>query len=618
MTPEKTHAFTPEALQVQQLRAELWLERCLNQLQRRINDCLVGVTDQKTIKELEAEIFQTVVKELSVALGTDSVAFALANNAERGLRSESEQACQICCVAPKQQPPEFTNQPAIILAIGKTLCLQLGEVITLEDLQQLQNQKLQLAWQLHDDQGVLGWLIAATTSPLPSDCEPVEALKIQHRQQLIERSLTAAVFALAQSRRLHSASLECQQLEARNRELVRTNQLKSEFLANTSHEIRTPLSSILGFTHLLQAQGYKPDNLRHQEYLNIILTSGQHLLALINDILDLSKIEANQLEVHTEQVDVPDLCRSVMALVKEKASDKGLQLRLDLDPDVTTLVADSLRLKQMLFNLLSNALKFTSKGSVGLQVKHKDMFLHFTVWDTGTGISKEEQSELFQPYSQIANVVAGRQEGTGLGLALTQKLAELHGGWVEVQSELNRGSEFSVVLPLEPTSGKREKAEPPLANRRGTAVRLAVKGQREDSSLSPCPLPLSPCKTATPIMLVEDNIHNAKLMSTYLRKLGYQVTWVKNAAQMWQAIEETQPALILMDVNLPDVDGLTLVQQLQAHEQYRTIPVIAQTAMAMKGDRETCLAAGAIDYISKPIDLKVLATLVAKYSDRDR
>lgn len=119
-------------------------------------------------------------------------------------------------------------------------------------------------------------------------------------------------------------------------------------------------------------------------------------------------------------------------------------------------------------------------------------------------------------------------------------------------------------------------------------------------------------------MLVEDNIHNAKLMTTYLRKLGYQITWVKNAAQMWQALEGSQPALILMDINLPDVDGLTLVRQLQAHEQYRTIPVIAQTAMAMKGDRETCLAAGAIEYISKPIDLKVLAALVSKFSDRDR
>lgn len=608
-TPEKTHPFTREALEIQQLGAELWLERCLNQLQRRINDCLAcAFKTQKTAASV-AEIFQTVVQELGVALGTDSVVIALASTAASDLPSESEPTCQICYVAPTQQArTDLTKEPVVIQARGKTLCLELGEAIAVEDLQQLQKQKPQSAWSIHDDQGVLGWLIAATSPPQP-DAEALEKLKAQLLPQLVERSLTAAKLALAQNRQLQATFLQCQQLEARNQELARTNRLKSEFLANTSHEIRTPLSSILGFTHLLLAQGYNPDNQRHREYLNIILSSGQHLLALINDILDLSKIEANQLEVHKEPVDVPELCRSAMALVKEKANDKGLQLRLDLDPHASTVLADSLRLKQMLFNLLSNALKFTTSGEVGLQVKNKGVFLHFTVWDTGTGISQEEQTQLFQPYSQIANVVAGRTEGTGLGLALTQKLAELHGGWVEIQSELNRGSQFTVVLPL-----TEEVGEPATLGGKGTGENVD-----KNSHILPCTERAHPSPTATaPIMVVEDNIHNAKLMTTYLRKLGYQSTWVKNAAQMWQALEGSQPALILMDINLPDVDGLTLVQQLQAHEQYRTIPVIAQTAMAMKGDRETCLAAGAIEYISKPIDLKVLADLVSKFSDRDR
>lgn len=599
-TFQETSANTPEALQIRQVHAELWMERCLNQLQRRINDCLVCTTTQKTTRESEAEIFQTVVKELSVALGSGKVAIALADTAASDLPCVSEPNFQICYVAPTQQTrTEPINNSVVILATGKTLCLKLGEAITLKDLQHLQSQKLQSAWSLDDDQGVMCWLIGvglrpATLSYAPSDLEAEDALKTQMQSQLMERSLTALVLALAQVRRLQAAFLQCQQLEAHNRELVRTNQLKSEFLANTSHEIRTPLSSILGFTHLLQAKGYSPDNLRHQEYLNIILSSGQHLLALLNDILDLSKIEANQLEVEWELVDVPILCRSVMTLVKEKASNKGLQLRLDLDPHATTMVVDSLRLKQMLFNLLSNGLKFTSKGSVGLQVKHEDAFLYFTVWDTGTGISEEEQTQLFEPYSQIANVVAGRQEGTGLGLALTQKLAELHGGWVEVQSKLDRGSQFTVVLPF-------------------THAAVGVISPRSSSPLEPPVFSPLPSATAS-IMVVEDNLHNAKLMTTYLKKLGYQMIWVKNAAQMWQALVGPQPALILMDVHLPDVDGLTLVQQLQAHEQYRTIPVIAQTAMAMKGDRETCLAAGAIDYISKPIDLKALAQLVSKYS----
>lgn len=591
-------ANTPEALQIRQLHAELWLERCLNQLQRRIDDCLVcALTTQKTDRESEAEIFQTVVKELSVALTTGSVAIVLADTAASDCSPVSEPAFQICYVAATQQArTETTNLNAVILATGKSLSLKLAEVITLKDLQQLQSQKPQSAWSVHDDQGVMCWLIAAT--PPSSDLESLDALK----SQLMERSLTATVLALADLRRIQAAFLKCQQLEVRNRELLRTNRLKSEFLANTSHEIRTPLSSILGFTHLLQAQGYSPDNLRHHEYLNIILSSGQHLLALINDILDLSKIEANQIEVQWEAVDVPVLCRSVMALVKEKASDKGLALHLDLDPHATTIVADSLRLKQMLFNLLANALKFTSQGAVGLQVKHKGVFLHFTVWDTGIGISQEEQTQLFQPYFQIANVVAGRQEGTGLGLALTQKLAELHGGRVEVKSEINHGSQFTVVLPYTRAG-------------LGGRSRGALSGAGEEVGVDSSTLPeRHPPLATAPIMLVEDNLHNAKLITTYLKKLGYQAIWVKNAAQMWQALVGPQPALILMDVHLPDVDGLTLVQQLQAHEQYRTIPVIAQTAMAMKGDRETCLAAGAIDYISKPIDLKSLAQLLSKYS----
>jgi len=604
---ENTAANTSKALEIQQLRGKLWLECCLNQLQHRINNCLTYTfTTEQTANQSEAEIFQAVVNELSLGLGTCPVALVFAETSGSDRSSKSEPGLKVCYVAPTRQArTAYTKPSTVFLATGKTFQFKLGEVITLKDLQHLETQKPQIAWSLDDDRGVQGWLIAAN-SPLPFNSQSLGAFTAEYRSQLIERSLAAAMFAIVQSRRLQTAFLEYQQSEARNRELRRISQLKSEFLANTSHEIRTPLSSILGFTHLLQAQGYRPDNLRHQEYLNILLTSGQHLLALINDILDLSKIEANQLEVQKEPVDVPGMCRSVLALVKEKAGDKGLQLRLELDPDATTIVADSLRLKQMLFNLLSNALKFTSKGSVGLQVKPKGGFIHLTVWDTGTGISKEEQSQLFQPYSQIANVVAGRQEGTGLGLALTQKLAELHGGWVEVKSELNRGSQFTVVLPLTPPSVKEVEQVEQGENRRSNSIA---------SSHHHAP---TPCKATAPIMLVEDNFHNAKLITTYLKKLGYQVTWVKNAAQMWQALEELLPALILMDVHLPDVDGLTLVQQLQAHEQYRTIPVIAQTAMAMKGDRESCLAAGAIDYISKPIDLKILATLVSEYSARDR
>jgi len=592
---EQMGTNTPK-LTILQLKAELWLERSLNHLNDRLNDCLVSVTNQTMAAPTEAKIFQTLVTQLSVALENRGVALALLEPNTSTSSLATAPLFKVCYITPASQID------VVMLATGRTLQLRPKQMVTQSDLQQLQLQKPQSAWQLLDLQGsFLGWLIAATPNELPSASSD-EAIIAQLKPQLFERSLAAVAIALAQQRQLKAASVQCQQIEVRNQELTRANQLKSEFLANTSHEIRTPLSSILGFTHLLLAQSYNPDNLRHQEYLNIILTSGQHLLAVINDILDLSKIAANQLEVQWEAVNVPELCQSVLTLVKEKASDKGLELRLELDPRATTLSADSLRLKQMLFNLLSNALKFTNQGTVGLRVKHRGRFLDFTVWDTGIGISPMEQTKLFQPYSQIANVVGGHTEGTGLGLALTQKLAELHGGWVEVQSELHRGSQFSVVLPSARTTVQVSDATSPISGSDGM----------QGKEVKPAGVSLATAKTK--IMVVEDNLYNAKLMTTYLSKLGYQATWVKNAAQMWEALLVQQPALILMDVHLPDIDGLTLLRQLQAHKQYQKIPVIAQTAMAMKGDRETCLAAGAVEYISKPIDLKVLATLVSRYS----
>ncbi|PPS42395.1 hypothetical protein B1A85_14230 [Chroococcidiopsis sp. TS-821] len=590
----------PEVLQFQQIIADLWLERGLNELQNQINRCLTrAYHSQQALQELEAEVFQILIQQLSISLKTDKVAIAFL----QGLSSLT-----IDGTTPKRLSSELNYQvcySALPTGAASTKNLlkawQLQQILSPQELQALQNQKPKAAWALQDDRGVVGWLIV-TTSPFPRSATFVERLKFQRQPQFIERSLNITMQAIAQLRKLQALVLKCQHLEVQNCDLLRTNKLKSEFLANTSHEIRTPLSSILGFTHLLKAQGYNPENHRHQEYLNIILTSGQHLLALLNDILDLSKIEANQLEIKKETVNIPDVCRSAINLVKEKASDKNLQLQFDIDASATTLVADSLRLKQMLFNLLSNALKFTNKGAVGLQVKQKGAFIHFTVWDTGTGIAKEKQPQLFQPYVQISNVVAGRQEGTGLGLALTQKLAQLHGGWVEVQSEVNRGSQFTIVLPLTTAVATSETNIQPQRSVT-TDIRPSLNSQATP-------------KTVT-VMLVEDNFHNAKLMTTYLRKLGYQVTWVNSAAQMWEELPKAKPAVILMDVHLPDVDGLTLVQQLQANAEYRHIPVIVQTAMAMKGDRETCLAAGAIDYISKPIDLQALANMVSKYSDLD-
>lgn len=562
---------------IQQLHAELWLERSLSKLQNRLNDYLLSACATTIqVEATESEIFQTVVNELNIALNNSRVAIALAQP-----QAPFAKICYICA----SPPPAIELMPKK----GKKLRLVLADAIALEDLQHLANQQPPSAWPLTSDSGIIGWLIVANAPR-----EILTQFQLQLKSQLLARVAQQCTHALAQLKQIQSWQQESQHLGNCNQELQRTNQLKNQFLANTSHEIRTPLSSIIGFTHLLLAQGYDPSRERHQEYLNIIQSSSKHLLALINDILDLSKIEANQLEVQQEEVDVPELCRNVLALVKEKAANKGLKLCLELDPTIKTLVADPLRLKQMLLNLLFNAVKFTHSGSVGLQVFPQEAFIYFIVWDTGIGISQADQTQLFQPYVQISNSVTRREEGTGLGLVVTRKLAEIHGGSVTVESEVNCGSRFTISLPMKSV----------------TEVEENQQDHAEVTLISSLPAVLSPNFN---ILLVEDDLPNGQLMETYLERLGYHVTWSKNATEMWAVLAQQKPGLILIDIQLPDENGLNVVQQLRQQSEYQMIPVIAQTAMAMKGDRETCLTSGVNEYISKPIDLPLLGNLVAKY-----
>lgn len=646
--------WTPVAAREPSLtQAELQLqdEQCLNRLGQRLtglvtNHLALSTSSQHSSDCMTNQVFDALVQELSQNL-TDAI-IAIARAREAG--GDRQPPLTLQHLAPQSLPP---NRPGDNwqLTSGKPLRFELDEPLAPADLKLWQTKFPQNLWQIADEHNHWGWLLICCSDTSP---DREEATNIARHHHFIKQSLSQTITALKQIGLIKSHWEQRQQLLTQNQELAQTNRLKSEFLANTSHEIRTPLSSILGFTHLLQAQGFSPMNLRHQEYLNIILTSGQHLLSLINDILDLSKIEANQLDLQWETVDVQTLCRMAMTLVKEKAADKGLQMRLELAPEVTTIAADELRLKQMLFNLLSNAIKFTLKGEVGIQVVSDRDFLRFTVWDTGTGIPQEQQPLLFRPYSQIANAATGRGEGTGLGLALTQKLAELHGGWVEVCSEIGQGSKFTIALPLlppalqpsdsQPASPETSVAPPPIPDQNSThrqtnfaedpGSTLAFKrdvrptnrpkrsSKRATTKVKPSVQPeaiaeVPPAPELTPrpnhLMLVEDNVHNAKLMLTFLSKTGYEVTWVQNGREMWQALERSLPSLILMDIHLPEVDGLTLTYQLKQDDRYQSIPVIAQTALAMKGDRELCLEAGAVDYISKPINLDTLTAMVKQY-----
>lgn len=558
------------------LRDQLWLESSLNKLQSHLNECLIFIYNDN-LQCLESKIFQVLVNQLGLAMTSSQVSIALVQ--------PGGASAKICYVSTEKAPPNENSQIKY---------LKLEQLISTDELKKMEAQQPQRAFPIAASQvnTIVGWLIIVRNSAQVQETAFFKACQ----QQLLKSAVERCIAALIQARQLQSLEQVYQDLKNYNQELQRNNQLKNQFLASTSHEIRTPLSSILGFTHLLIAQGFDASRERHQEYLSIIQSSGKHLLALINDILDLSKIEANQMEVQWETVDIPAICRTVFALIKEKAANKGLKIVLDLDPDVTTIIADSLRLKQMLLNLLFNALKFTQSGSVGLQVKKFNDYVHFVVWDTGTGIPQEHQGELFQPFSQIANNLVSRDEGTGLGLAITRKLAELHSGYVEVESEINKGSRFTIVLPLNQSTN----VETEIANQI-----LEV-----DNTIS-CPIPEVILSSNPPfILILEDDLPNAQMMQTYLGKLGYKVAWVKNATQLWEFLEQQLPSIILLDIYLPDCNGFKLIRQLRENEKFKDLTIIAQTAMAMKGDRESCITAGFDDYICKPIDLPLLAALI--------
>ncbi len=565
---------------IERLRDQLWLESCLNELQSRLNECLMsGCSDN--LQHLESKIFQTVVNQLGLALKSSQVGIAVAQSKEAA-------AIRYISTVAFEATSESEN--------AQIEYLKLEQVISTLELKSLSTQ-LQRAFPITANQidTPVGWLIIV---PTPAHENKETDSRKACKQQLLKSAVERCNAALIQVWQLQSFEQAYQDLKNYNQELQRTNQLKNQFLASTSHEIRTPLSSILGFTHMLLAQGFDASRERHKEYLNIIQSSGKHLLALINDILDLSKIEANQMEVQWEVVDIPVISRTVFALIKEKAANKGLKMVLDLDPDVTTIIADSLRLKQMLLNLLFNALKFTESGSIGLQVKKINDLVHFIVWDTGTGIPEEHQGELFQPFSQIANALVGRDEGTGLGLAVTRKLAELHNGYVDVESKMNKGSRFTIVLPLKQSINIETEN---------------ITNQIIEVEHPSCPIPKVISSSNPPfILIVEDDLPNAQMMQTYLGKLGYKVDWVKNGTQLWDL--QHCPSIILLDIYLPDCNGMNLIKELRKNEKYKNVTIIAQTAMAMKGDRETCIAAGFDDYICKPIDLPLLAALISKYS----
>lgn len=404
---------------------------------------------------------------------------------------------------------------------------------------------------------------------------------------------------------------EAQLLQA-NEELLRATKLKDEFLANMSHELRTPLNSILGLSEALQDQVLGVLNEKQLNAIGIIESSGKHLLSLINDILDLSKISSGMMELDIASVSVRNLCDSSLVFVKQQAFQKRIQVVSNIPPYINNIniVVDERRIKQVLVNLLTNAVKFTpNEGKISLLVAvgsgetwqgeatipqrlraMNSSMIVFQVVDTGIGIASNNLPRLFQPFVQVDSALNRQYEGTGLGLALVKQIVELHGGQVIAESEVGKGSRFTVVLPYEmaPSNPKSEQ----------TALALSSLEINSENAIAPL------------ILLAEDNEANVQTFASYLTAINYRIAIARNGEEAVAMAKSESPDIILMDIQMPNMDGLEAIRLIRADETTATIPIIALTALAMEGDRKRCLEVGANEYLSKPVKLRQLNTVI--------
>jgi signal transduction histidine kinase/ActR/RegA family two-component response regulator len=409
---------------------------------------------------------------------------------------------------------------------------------------------------------------------------------VDRLQQL--RILTSEAATMLEERRFRARSEKALKLAKLQAEAA--NRAKSLLLANMSHEIRTPMTGVLGFADLLSSTPLSP---RQHEYVEMIRSSGKALLTLINDILDFSKVEAGKLTIEKAPLDVRLVVEQSIGLLAVQAAEKHLRLDFHVDPSTPTFVlSDSVRVRQVLVNLLGNAVKFTAAGEVSLTVSaaardNGRVSLSFVVRDTGPGIPVEDQERIFESFSQVDASITRKYGGTGLGLAISKLLAEEMGGNLRLESRPGSGAAFFFTVPAD------------------VATDQASDAPAEDGRLSDLP--------SLRIAVAEDNPVNRMLARAMLERLGYQADIVEDGAELLDRMRSESYDIILMDMQMPRVDGLEATRRIRrdwpADRQPR---IVAMTAAAFPEDRARCLAAGMDDYVSKPVGSEELARVLRR------
>jgi PAS domain S-box-containing protein len=380
------------------------------------------------------------------------------------------------------------------------------------------------------------------------------------------------------------------ELVAAREEALERSRLKTQFLANVSHEIRTPLNGILGVTQLLK-QHQLPGELR--DYIDVLQNAGESLLAIVNDVLDLSKIEANRLELEPRVFDLEQLVVETGRMFSAQAQKKGLELLTDVSVTAKGPVrGDAARIRQILINLMGNALKFTEQGAVQVKLSRAGDRVRLVVKDSGPGIALEHQARIFEAFEQGEVGTQRRYGGTGLGLAITRRIARLMGGEVTLRSAPGEGSEFELDVPL-PSVVISQHA--PVASR------------------------VTPPPRSLRVLLAEDDAVNASMTAALLAKLGHQVHVVNNGRECVAELERGEHDLILMDVHMPELDGLEATKLIRQSERgsRKHMPIVALTANAMKGDDLRCLNAGMDAYLPKPVTVAALKDLLLWFGSQE-